>query len=103
MLSRSLGPTEIAEFAKLGLGRTFQHVRLLGQRSVLENVALGAHLRGQRGWVSAMLRTDRGEEAALLAEARRQIERCGLLEYIDTPAASLPPTITTLLPLPKGL
>ena len=78
------------EFAKLGLGRTFQHVRLLGQRSVLENVALGAHLRGQRGWVSAMLRTDRGEEAALLAEARRQIERCGLLEYIDTPAASLP-------------
>ena len=78
------------EFAKLGLGRTFQHVRLLGQRSVLENVALGAHLRGQRGWVSAMLRTDRSEEAALLAEARRQIERCGLLEYIDTPAASLP-------------
>ncbi len=78
------------EFAKLGLGRTFQHVRLLGQRSVLENVALGAHLRGQRGWVAAMLRADRAEEAALLAEARRQIERCGLLEYIDAPAASLP-------------
>ena len=77
-------------FARLGLGRTFQHVRLLGQRSVLENVALGAHLRGQRGWVAAMLRTDRAEEAALLAEARRQIERCGLLDYIDTPAASLP-------------
>ncbi len=78
------------DFARLGLGRTFQHVRLLGQRSVLENVALGAHLRGQRGWLSAMLRTDRHEEAALLAEARRQIERCGLAEYIDTPAASLP-------------
>ncbi|WP_051237671.1 ABC transporter permease subunit [Ottowia thiooxydans] len=77
-------------FASLGLGRTFQHVRLLGQRSVLENVALGAHLRGHRGWMSAMLRLDRREEAALLAEARRQIERCGLLEYIDTPAASLP-------------
>ena len=77
-------------FARLGLGRTFQHVRLLGQRSVLENVAVGAHLRGRRGWLSAMLRRDRHEEAALLAEARRQIERCGLLDYIDTPAASLP-------------
>jgi branched-chain amino acid transport system permease protein len=37
-----------------------------------------------------MLRSDRREEAALLAEARRQIERCGLGDYVDTPAASLP-------------
>jgi branched-chain amino acid transport system permease protein len=76
-------------FAALGLGRTFQHVRLLGQRSVVENVALGAHLRARRGWLSAMLRLDRTEEAALLAEARRQIERCGLGAHADAPAASL--------------
>jgi branched-chain amino acid transport system permease protein len=76
-------------FAALGLGRTFQHVRLLGQRSVIENVALGAHLRAKRGWLSAMLRLNRAEEAALMAEARRQIERCGLGAHADTPAASL--------------
>jgi len=76
-------------FAALGLGRTFQHVRLLGQRSVVENVALGAHLRARRGWLAAMLRLDRAEEAALMAEARRQIERCGLGAHADTPAASL--------------
>jgi branched-chain amino acid transport system permease protein len=76
-------------FAALGLGRTFQHVRLLGQRSVVENVALGAHLRARRGWLAAMLRLDRAEEAALLAEARRQIERCDLGAHADTPAASL--------------
>ncbi|MET3443802.1 branched-chain amino acid transport system permease protein [Variovorax paradoxus] len=76
-------------FAALGLGRTFQHVRLLGQRSVVENVALGAHLRARRGWLAAMLRMDRAEEAALMAEARRQIERCGLGAHADTPAASL--------------
>ncbi|MBB3638536.1 branched-chain amino acid ABC transporter ATP-binding protein/permease [Variovorax atrisoli] len=76
-------------FASLGLGRTFQHVRLLGQRSVVENVALGAHLRARCGWLSAMLRLDRAEEAALMAEARRQIERCGLGAHADTPAASL--------------
>ena len=77
-------------FAALGLGRTFQHVRLLGERSVLDNVALGAHRRGHKGWLSAMLRTDRAEEAAVLAEAMRQIERCGLAEVAHTPAASLP-------------
>lgn len=76
-------------FAARGLGRTFQHVRLLGQRSVLENVALGAHLRARRGWLAAALRLDRPEEAALMAEARKQIERCGLGAHADTPAASL--------------
>ena len=76
-------------FARLGLGRTFQHVRLLGQRSVLENVALGAHTRARRGWIASMLRLDRAEEAALRAEARRQIERCGLGELAERPAASL--------------
>lgn len=76
-------------FARLGMARTFQHVRLLGQRSVVENVALGAHQRAQRGWLASMLRLDRAEEAGLLAEARRQIERCGLGAHADTPAASL--------------
>ena len=76
-------------FAALGLGRTFQHVRLLGQRSVIENVALGAHRRAQRGWVASMLRLDRVEEAALLDEARRQITRCGLAAHAHAPAASL--------------
>ena len=76
-------------FAAHGVGRTFQHVRLLGQRSVLDNVALGAHARGARGFVASMLRLDRQEEAALLAEARTQVERCGLAEFVDRPAASL--------------
>jgi branched-chain amino acid transport system permease protein len=77
------------DYAALGLGRTFQHVRLLGHRSVLENVALGAHRRGRRGWVASMLRLDRAEEAALLAQARRQIDRCQLGPHMHAPAASL--------------
>lgn len=76
-------------FAAVGLGRTFQHVRLLGNRSVLDNVALGAHLRGQRGWAASMLRLDRTEEAALLREAKRQIERCGLGLQASELSASL--------------
>ena len=77
-------------FAARGMGRTFQHVRLLKERSVLDNVALGAHRRGRKGWFAAMLRLDRAEEAALLAEARRQIERCGLGAYVNDAAGSLP-------------
>jgi branched-chain amino acid transport system permease protein len=76
-------------FASLGLARTFQHVRLLGTRSVIDNVALGAHRRARHGWVASMLRLVRAEEAALLAEAHFQIERCGLGIHADAPAASL--------------
>jgi branched-chain amino acid transport system permease protein len=89
LVSQPMSGKPSRAFAALGLGRTFQHVRLLGQRSVVENVALGAHLRAKRGWLAAMLRLDRAEEAALMAEARRQIERCGLGAHADTPAASL--------------
>lgn len=77
-------------FAAGGLSRTFQHVRLLGTRSVLDNVALGAHQRGQSGWLASMLRLDRAEEAALMIEAQRQIERCGLGAQMHEPAGSLP-------------
>src|SRR5438034_1268815 len=35
------------EVAKLGIARTFQHVKPVPEMSVLENVAIGAHLRGQ--------------------------------------------------------
>ncbi|MED5618079.1 branched-chain amino acid ABC transporter ATP-binding protein/permease [Ideonella sp. BN130291] len=78
------------EFARHGVGRTFQHVRLLKERSVLDNVALGAHLRGHSGWLKAMLRLDRAEEAALLNEARVQLERCGLIAQAGEAAGSLP-------------
>ncbi|KQQ97523.1 ATP-binding cassette domain-containing protein [Massilia sp. Leaf139] len=66
------------EIVKLGIGRTFQHVHLLPEMTVLENVAIGAHLRAGRGVIASSLSLDRAEEAALLLEARRQLERVGL-------------------------
>ena len=89
LLGKSMTGHPSREFAALGLGRTFQHVRLLPQRSVLDNVALGAHLRGRRGWLASMLRLDRSEEATLLAQARRQIDRCQLGDHADAAAGSL--------------
>jgi branched-chain amino acid transport system permease protein len=76
--------------AALGLARTFQHTKLLPSRSVLENIALGAHLSGRAGMLRSMLRLDRAEEAKLLAESHRQAARVGLAEVLDTPAGDLP-------------
>ncbi len=64
--------------AKRGVSRTFQHVKMIAGMTVLENVALGAHLRGSRGVASAMLRLDRAEERQLLKEAEKQLRRIGM-------------------------
>jgi branched-chain amino acid transport system permease protein len=77
------------EVAKLGIARTFQHVKLVPDMSVLENVAIGAHLRGHAGAIASMFRLDRADEAKLLAEAARQVERVGLGDQIDALAGSL--------------
>ncbi len=76
--------------ARLGVARTFQHVKLVPDMSVEENVALGAFLRGRSGALASMLRLDRADEAALRTEARKQLSRVGLLETAQLPAASLP-------------
>ena len=77
------------EIVRLGIARTFQHVKLVPDMSVLENVALGAHQRAHTGTLASMLRFDRRDEAKLLAEAARQIERVGLADQINQPAGSL--------------
>lgn len=77
------------EIAKLGLSRTFQHVKILPEMTVLENVVIGAHLRGQKGVVTSLLRLDREEENNLLNEAKAQLERVGLGDYLYTEAGNL--------------
>ena len=56
---------------------------------MIENVAIGAHLRGQAGALAGVLRLDRAEEARLFAEAARQLARVGLAELAERPATSL--------------
>jgi branched-chain amino acid transport system permease protein len=82
-----LAPSAIA---RRGLARTFQHVNLVSGMPVLDNIALGAHLRGRAGALRAMLRAERTEEARLFAEATRQAERVGLAARLDVPAGNLP-------------
>ena len=89
VLGREVANAPPQEVVKLGVARTFQHVKLVPDMTVLENVAIGAHLRGNSGAISSMLRLDRADEAKLLAEAARQIARVGLSDQIDQLAGSL--------------
>ncbi|GAP37510.1 branched-chain amino acid ABC transporter ATP-binding protein/permease [Piscinibacter sakaiensis] len=75
--------------AQRGVARTFQHVKMIPGMTVLENVALGAHLRGRQGVAAAMLRLERGEERRLLREAERQLQRIGMAEQMHELAGNL--------------
>jgi ABC-type branched-subunit amino acid transport system ATPase component/ABC-type branched-subunit amino acid transport system permease subunit len=89
VLGKAINNAPPQEIVKLGISRTFQHVKLVPDMTVLENVAIGAHLRGHCGAISSMFRLDRADESRLLAEAARQIERVGLSEQINQLAGSL--------------
>ncbi|MCH7271587.1 branched-chain amino acid ABC transporter ATP-binding protein/permease [Burkholderia gladioli] len=77
------------EIVQRGIGRTFQHVKLLPGMTVLENVALGAHLRGSTGIWRSIARLNAREEGRLLAEAAAQIRRVGLEAQMHEEAGSL--------------
>lgn len=89
VLGRRIDDAPPQKVTKLGISRTFQHVKLIPDMSVLENVAIGAHLRGKAGALKSMFRLDRTEEARLLAEAARQIERVGLAGQMNAQTGSL--------------
>ncbi|WP_409515248.1 ABC transporter permease subunit [Caballeronia sp. GaOx3] len=77
------------EIVKRGIGRTFQHVKMLPGMTVLENVAIGAHLRGNTGVWRSVVRLNAAEESRLMSEAAKQIKRVGLEKHIYSEAGSL--------------
>ena len=87
--NQSIGNVRSRDIARLGIARTFQHVRLLPTMTVLENVAIGGHLRGRAGVARSLVCANRDDEAALLHEAARQLERVGLKACMYEEAGSL--------------
>ena len=102
-LGRSIERSDSRAVAAMGLSRTFQHVRLLPRMSVLDNVALGAHLRGHHSFVASAWRLDRAQEASIQATAWRQLERCGLAEHAQQPAGSLPLGLQRVVEIARAL
>jgi branched-chain amino acid transport system permease protein len=89
LLGQRIESLRSRDIARLGVSRTFQHVKMIAGMTVLENVALGAHLRGRHGVLPAMLRTDRAEERRLMREADRQLQRIGMGELMHEQAGNL--------------
>jgi branched-chain amino acid transport system ATP-binding protein/branched-chain amino acid transport system permease protein len=81
------GPRRIA---KLGIARTFQHVKLRPTMSLIDNVLLGTYSRTRSGFLKGMFRLDRAEEARSRHEAWLQLKRVGLDFDPDSPAGNLP-------------
>jgi branched-chain amino acid transport system permease protein len=89
--------------AALGISRTFQHVKMNPDMTVLENVALGGHMRGEMGTTRAMLRLDREEERRLFAEAERQLARIGMADRMHELAGNLAMGPQRLLEIARAL
>jgi branched-chain amino acid transport system permease protein len=95
-----LGPRQISA---AGISRTFQHVEMMGEMSVLDNVMIGAHRRVRSGVLESCLRLERHKEAAIRAEAVRQIRRVGLDDVMHQQAASLPLGKQRILEIARAL
>ena len=85
-----LAPHDIVE---LGIGRTFQNIRLFGAMTVLANVMVGQHSRMKASWWGSLLnlRGVREEEERTAARARELLDIVGLSRrYEEDWARNLP-------------
>jgi branched-chain amino acid transport system ATP-binding protein/branched-chain amino acid transport system permease protein len=94
---------EPRHIAAKGMARTFQHVKLRPNMTLLENVLLGAYCRTRAGFLSGALRLDRAEENSARTEALRQLDRVGLADKFGELAGNLPLGQQRLLEVARAL
>ena len=86
---RSKKPHEVTA---LGIGRTFQNIRLFGTMSTLDNVRVGLHVHMRSHWWDAVLRTPgmRAEEQASIDRGMELLQLVGLESRAEVWARNLP-------------
>ena len=91
--------------AALGIARTFQHVHLFGNMTVLENVMTGQHPRSKYGLFAAALRLPkaRREEEMINLNATKYLNMVGLGQHAQQNALSLPLGQQKLLSIARAL
>jgi branched-chain amino acid transport system permease protein len=85
------------------MARTFQHVKLRPNMTLLDNVLLGIYSRTHAGFIAGALRLDRAEENAARFEALHQLRRVGLGDRYGDLAGNLPLGQQRLLEVARAL
>lgn len=102
---RSLNGLKPHVIARLGISRTFQHLELFGNMTVLENVMLGRHGQTASGILSAGLRLPRmrREEKEIRENALQDLRFMGLEDRAMLSASALPLGEQKLLEIARAL
>jgi branched-chain amino acid transport system permease protein len=95
-----LAPRHIAA---RGVARTFQHVKLRPNMTLLDNALLGTYSRTRSGFLAGATRLDRAEEKSAQFEAFQQLKRVGLAEKAGELAGNLPLGQQRLLEVARAL
>jgi ABC-type branched-subunit amino acid transport system ATPase component/ABC-type branched-subunit amino acid transport system permease subunit len=102
-LGDDVTPLPPRRIAAKGMARTFQHVKLRPNMTLLDNVLLGTYPRTRSGFVAGALRLDRTEERSARFEALQQLRRVGLGEKFGDLAGNLPLGQQRLLEVARAL
>jgi branched-chain amino acid transport system ATP-binding protein len=102
---RSLLDVPRHDIARIGIGRTFQHLALFDTMTVIENVMVGHHVRDRGGFAADAFRVGflvRGERDAR-DHARELLERLDLAPLTEVPTRGLPFAVRKRVELARAL
>ncbi|MES2787068.1 MAG: branched-chain amino acid ABC transporter ATP-binding protein/permease [Pseudomonadota bacterium] len=104
-LSQEIAGKPMHQICSMGMGRTFQNLRLFADLSVLDNVMLGRHTRMQNGFFSSLfsLPGARRQEHATRERALQLLDLVDLGSLANQPAGSLPYGLQRRVELARAL
>ena len=104
-LSQNIVGRPVHTICCLGMGRTFQNLRLFADLSVLDNVMLGRHSRMTNGFFASLvaLPSARKEERLTRDRAMQLLDFVGLSKLASWPAGSLPYGLQRRVELARAL
>ena len=88
---------------RAGVARTFQHVQLVPELTVLQNVMIGGYVNGRAGLLSCAVGLDREEEFDITQRALKALYQVELTSEANRPVAELPLAIQRMVEVARAL